>query len=439
MGMFFDENGSMITRTMGTETFQFGYDALNRLTEVEEDDLEANFIYNGDGERILGVISATNVITTVYIGSYFEFVISDTQTITKSYYYAGATRVAMRENGTLYFLLSDHLGSTSLTVNSSGERVAELRYKPWGLTRYTYGSQKTSYQFTGQKNDGDFVLYFYQARFYAPSLGRFISPDTLIPNPNNNLEWDRYQYVRSNPLRYTDPTGFCSGDPNDPNNPDISCWKMLQKIEETYENINIKDQDKWTWLELQALWSALAGHVFKKEILNAPLINFYRKSIYINEKTGLINRGVGGETRSEFIGYSIYIFDYAFRLPPDMNSAKQNKSFNNFQGVIVHELTHVAIFENPNILTSYSNTANMLKHPKVWLPKGIGKAYPTDLCDPNCDSEWIAIAASTWQLSPESFDVSASYTDWRKNWIESFYSTNTLLGDYYAPSCPSPR
>jgi hypothetical protein len=56
--------------------------------------------------------------------------VEDTQTITRSYYYAGAQQVAMRDDGTLYYLLSDHLGSTSITLDSGGNKVAEMRYKP---------------------------------------------------------------------------------------------------------------------------------------------------------------------------------------------------------------------------------------------------------------------------------------------------------------------
>ena len=54
----------------------------------------------------------------------------------RKYYYAGSVRVAMRDNGTLYFLLSDHLGSTNLTLDSSGNRLdpnAELvSVSRWG-------------------------------------------------------------------------------------------------------------------------------------------------------------------------------------------------------------------------------------------------------------------------------------------------------------------
>jgi len=58
-------------------------------------------------------------------------------------------------------------------------------------------------------------LYDYNARFYSPALGRFLSPDTIVPSPGNPSHGDflrsqslnRYAYVLNNPLRYTDPTG----------------------------------------------------------------------------------------------------------------------------------------------------------------------------------------------------------------------------------------
>jgi len=59
-------------------------------------------------------------------------------------------------------------------------------------------------------------LYWYASRWYSASLGRFVSPDTIIPQPGNPQAWDRYSYVNSNPVRYTDPSGHkaCEWDEN---------------------------------------------------------------------------------------------------------------------------------------------------------------------------------------------------------------------------------
>jgi len=50
-------------------------------------------------------------------------------------------------------------------------------------------------------------IYHFNARFYSPKLGRFLSADTIVPNPANPQDLNRFAYVRNNPLRYTDPIG----------------------------------------------------------------------------------------------------------------------------------------------------------------------------------------------------------------------------------------
>jgi RHS repeat-associated protein len=113
------------------------------------------------------------------------------------------------------YLHGDHLGSTSLTTNEAGAVVARVLYYPYGETRYTEGTLQTDYQYTGQRNEQGIGLYDYVARFYDPALGRFVSADTVVPNPANPQDLNRYAYVRNNPLSYTDPSGHCvKGDTN---------------------------------------------------------------------------------------------------------------------------------------------------------------------------------------------------------------------------------
>ncbi len=94
-----------------------------------------------------------NGTITIDIGEHY--VVSGTTV--KKYYYSGGARVAERvewlpipsENG-LFFLLTDHLGSTTRILKSgSGSLYAEQRYKAWGETRFTRGSLPTSFQYTG--------------------------------------------------------------------------------------------------------------------------------------------------------------------------------------------------------------------------------------------------------------------------------------------------
>jgi RHS repeat-associated protein len=81
--------------------------------------------------------------------------------------------------------------------------------KPYGETRYTWGTTPTDRRFTGQRSEEASLgsLYDYGARFYSPYLNRWIQPDTIVPQPGNPQDLNRFSYARNNPIRYTDPTG----------------------------------------------------------------------------------------------------------------------------------------------------------------------------------------------------------------------------------------
>jgi RHS repeat-associated protein len=111
--------------------------------------------------------------------------------------------------GTVTYLHGDHLGSTSLATDAGGAKVARVLYYPYGEERYRDGTLQTDYQFTGQRREG-FGLYDYKARFYDPSMARFVSADTIVPDPGNPQTFNRYMYVKGNPLKHTDPSGHCS-------------------------------------------------------------------------------------------------------------------------------------------------------------------------------------------------------------------------------------
>ncbi len=58
-------------------------------------------------------------------------------------------------------------------------------------------------------------------RYYDPTLGRFIQPDTIVPDPGDPQSLNRYSYAGNNPVRYTDPSGHCIPD-ECPGAPDVS-------------------------------------------------------------------------------------------------------------------------------------------------------------------------------------------------------------------------
>ncbi len=200
-GAEYDANGNMVTRTENGVTYQQQFDAENRLSVVTDTvtGQVTRFVYDGDGNRVLRIGPEG---TTVYIGDYYE---KQGSVVTK-YYYAAGQRVALRVGGALYFLHGDHLGSATLTTDINGNRVGELRYTPYGVTRYEWGSTPTNRRYTGQSWEG-FGLYDYGARMYSPSLGRWISADTIVPDPLNPQSLNRYSYVYNRPLVYIDRDG----------------------------------------------------------------------------------------------------------------------------------------------------------------------------------------------------------------------------------------
>ena len=92
-----------------------------------------------------------------------------------------------------------------------------MKYHPYGAARSTTGSMVTDKLFTGQQKESPVPdtlgLYDYGARFYSTLTGRFLSPDPVVPKPGDPQTLNRYAYVRNNPLRYTDPSGYdaCPG------------------------------------------------------------------------------------------------------------------------------------------------------------------------------------------------------------------------------------
>jgi RHS repeat-associated protein len=133
-----------------------------------------------------------------------------------TYYRANNEMVAKKVGTTLTYHHNDHLNSASIVTNTTGGLVEETRYLPYGEVR-SGGSENLTgrYTYTDQESDNETGLMYYGARYYAPSIGRFVQPDSMLPDMYDPQEINRYAYVKNNPLKYTDPTGHYSSDPND--------------------------------------------------------------------------------------------------------------------------------------------------------------------------------------------------------------------------------
>jgi RHS repeat-associated protein len=241
----YDANGNMTNHAGDTLT----YNGENHLVQASVGGVATTYVYDGDAQQVL---MKNGSETTIYIGKHFEVRISPSiqpptllqppanpclsgsvtcfylpitpngvtvsdppaQREWRSYYYAGTTRVAVRVQGGVlpaggktFYLLGDHLGSTSVTLDEVGGKIGEMRFYPWGETRWESGAAQMAYKYTGQRLDSYINFYWYNSRWFDPYLNRWTSPDSVIPDYYNPLDWDRYAYVRNNPLKYNDPSG----------------------------------------------------------------------------------------------------------------------------------------------------------------------------------------------------------------------------------------
>jgi RHS repeat-associated protein len=126
-----------------------------------------------------------------------------------TYYYPLGGRLIGELNGSAtQFLLTDALGSVLATVsNVAGSAAVQGNqvYSPYGKQRYKFGTLGTAKGFTGQYNDSLTGLDYYNARYYDPKAGVFLSADTV---EGNGVGRDPYACVGGNPETDSDPSGW---------------------------------------------------------------------------------------------------------------------------------------------------------------------------------------------------------------------------------------
>lgn len=95
-------------------------------------------------------------------------------------------------------------------VLAGGERggKSHITYKPYGeiLRTDSYGPDITKFKYTGQEEDQESGLYYYKARYYDASLGRFASNDGMV-FPDKEQGMNRMMYVEGNPIAFVDSSG----------------------------------------------------------------------------------------------------------------------------------------------------------------------------------------------------------------------------------------
>ena len=189
----------------------------------------STFDYGPDRARIRQVARAgSETIDTVYAaGGLYERVTRNGVTSQRNYIVADGRRVAVltRAAGsapTTVYLLEDHLGGVDGFTSASGALLSRASNQPFGARRsgnwvdtsptsaeWKQVQSTTPRGFTDQEHVDNLGVIHMNGRVYDPVLGRFLSPDPLVQAPYDSQTWNRYSYARNNPLRYTDPSGFC--------------------------------------------------------------------------------------------------------------------------------------------------------------------------------------------------------------------------------------
>ena len=199
----YDLNGNLTS----DGTFTFGYDLENRLLSVMQGSTAvASYLYDGQGRRKQKTVGAAKTVsvtdeanreiltydgTTGQIGQWVAYGLGPNDVL------AGMDK--MGANRTTF--VPDVQGSFIATLDSGSTALIKAGVQPYGESATTTGS----FRYTGQRIDPETNgLYYYRARMYSPTLGRFLQVDPIGTRGGVNL----YGYVSNDPLNATDPDGL---------------------------------------------------------------------------------------------------------------------------------------------------------------------------------------------------------------------------------------
>lgn len=144
--------------------------------------------------------------TIRYVGNLYE----ENRDSKVKYIYLGHLKIAEVRNGQVTYYHGDHLGSTNVITDESGNKKELVEYTPYGeaVTHDNIDEDdEVDQYFTGKTLDDETGYYYYGARYYDPSLGRFLTADSITPDEANPQALNRYSYVYNSPLNYIDPSG----------------------------------------------------------------------------------------------------------------------------------------------------------------------------------------------------------------------------------------
>ncbi|WP_072679687.1 FG-GAP-like repeat-containing protein [Arcobacter sp. LA11] len=216
----YDENGNVIEKIKDNKTIALTYDSYNKPIKIKDDTNTTEFFYAPNRARYKKIL---NYDTTFYVGKHYEEENIAQTKLEKNYIYVGDELVAVHieeDDGTITlpqnrYIHKDALGSVDTITNESGIVIQRLAYDAFGkrivqgwINDIDKNKPLVKRGYTGHEHIDEFELIHMNGRVYDPTLGRFLSADPNIPHPFISQSFNRYSYVRNNPLKYIDPSGY---------------------------------------------------------------------------------------------------------------------------------------------------------------------------------------------------------------------------------------
>ena len=222
---YYDENGNITGLSSGT-SIEYNYrDMPTKITE--SGGTIYTFSYNGDGLRVKkhrqdgGDSEAQPNENYYFIHDENGNVLCDIDkegNIKASYVYANGKHITKIDGGNRYYYHLDPVGSPLVITwqnedSDTPEVVKKYKYRAFGELKYESGIYYDNHKFTGKEEDGT-GLYYFGARYYDKSLGRWITPDPALSRTppakyfGNPQSLNPYVYCCNNPLRNIDIEGW---------------------------------------------------------------------------------------------------------------------------------------------------------------------------------------------------------------------------------------
>jgi len=198
----------MLTKTDTSGTTQCAWSFENQLTSVTLPGTggTTNFMYDPFGRRIEKISPTTSI--SAYDGTNLIETTNGSGSEVADYAQSDGIDepLAMNRGGTVDYYEQDGLGSITSLTAANGSVAQTYTYDSFGNTTNSTGSVTNFFRYTGREFDTETNLYYYRARYYDPSAGRFLSEDPIgFIGSGTNF----YAYVRNSPLNFADPSGLC--------------------------------------------------------------------------------------------------------------------------------------------------------------------------------------------------------------------------------------